>query len=176
MQERHQWSSLNKLQLGRYAEHLAMMRFVEAGLEVYSTEVDDRGIDCLVRYAPGRCLEVQVKSVRKRGEAFIEKKHLGSTPEEIIHRLRSGYCMAFLPFEDGREPDMYLIPGYAWLEPNSLLKDYKKGDRSVGPNIAVNPVKKNSSLLERYRFSQKLLGEIIEEIRNAGKEEAGENI
>ncbi len=28
------------LQVGRYAEHLATMRFIEAGLEVYSTEVD----------------------------------------------------------------------------------------------------------------------------------------
>jgi hypothetical protein len=84
---RYQWSKLTSMQIGRYAEHLGTMRFIEAGLEVYSTEVDDRGIDHLVRYAPGRCLELQVKAVRNRNLTFVLKKHLGATPEEVEHRL-----------------------------------------------------------------------------------------
>lgn len=160
--ERHQWTRLNHLQLGRYAEHIATMRFIEAGLEVYTTEVDDRGIDHLVRYAPGRCLEIQVKAVRNRNVTFVLKKHLGSTPEEVEQRLRSGYCMAFFLFEDGYEPDFFLIPGYAWLSPNALLQDNAAGDRTYGPNFQLNPTTRARAILDRYRFSPDLLQQIID--------------
>lgn len=48
------------------------MRCIEAGLEVYSTEVDDRGIDQRVRYAPGRCMEIQVKAVYESTLTHVE--------------------------------------------------------------------------------------------------------
>ena len=162
--QRYQWSQLSPLQLGRYAEHLATMRFLEAGLEVYTTEVDDRGIDQLIRYAPGKCLEIQVKAVRDRNFTYVQKKHLGGDDNQVQQRLRSGYCMAFFLFEDGSDPDFFLIPGYAWLEPNNLVKDNTVGDKSVGPNFELNPVKKNQSLLDQYRFTTELLEEIIDEI------------
>ena len=160
---RHKWSALSHLQVGRYAEHFATMRFIEAGLEVYSTEVDDRGIDAVVRYGPGRCLEIQVKAVRNRHLTFVEKKHLGATTEEVEQRLKSGYCMAFLLFEDGQEPDFYLIPGYAWLTPNELLRDYP-ADKSTGPNFAITASKKAQPILDQYKFSQSLLDEIIQAV------------
>ena len=162
--ERHQWSKLNHLQIGRYAEYLATMRFIEAGLEVYTTQVDDRGIDHLVRYAPGRCLEIQVKAVRNRNLTFVLKKHLGSSPEEIEQRLHCGYCMAFFLFEDGSEPDFFLIPGYAWLTSNDLLKDNPEGNKTCGPNFQLNPTKKAQPILDQYRFSTSLLQPIIEEV------------
>ncbi len=162
--DRFQWSKLSHLQVGRYAEHIATMRFIEAGLEVYTTEVDDRGIDHLVRYAPGRCLEIQVKSVRGRNLTFVEKKHLGATPQECEERLRAGYCMAFFLFEDGKEPDFFLIPGYAWLTPNDLLKDNPVGDKSVGPYLQLEPTKKAQKILDQYRFSAPLLNEIIRQV------------
>lgn len=161
---RYQWSNLNHLQIGRYAEHIATMRFIEAGLEVYTTEVDDRGIDHLIRYAPGRCLEIQVKSVRGRNLTFVEKKHLGKSPEEIELRLRSGYCMAFFLFEDGYEPDCFLIPGYAWLGPNFLLTDNKIGDKLYGPYFQLNPTKKAQAILDQYRFSFDHLQKILQAI------------
>jgi hypothetical protein len=40
------------------------MDFTLYGFEVYSSEVDDRGIDFVVRSASGRYYDVQVKSVR----------------------------------------------------------------------------------------------------------------
>lgn len=161
---RYQWSKLPPLTLGRYGEHWATLRFIECGLEVYSTEVDDRSIDCLVRYAPGRCLEVQVKAVRKRNITFIEKKHLGSTNKEVRQRLCSGYCVAFFLFEDGREPDMYLLPGYAWLTPGACFVDHMQGNTSVGPNLEIRPSKKYQSTLDQFRFTPSLLAQIIQEI------------
>ena len=43
------WSKLNKLQLGRYAEYYAKMEFTSYGFEVYTSEVDDHGIDFIAK-------------------------------------------------------------------------------------------------------------------------------
>jgi len=45
--ERYDWSCLNALQLGQYAEYLVKIEFTLFGFGVYTAEVDDRGIDCL---------------------------------------------------------------------------------------------------------------------------------
>ncbi len=161
---RYQWSKLSGLQLGRYAEHWAKLRLIEAGYEVYSTEVDDRGIDLLIRIGPGRCLEIQVKAVRKRNLTFIQKKHLGATPAEVEDRLRSGYCMLFMLFADGIEPKVYLIPGYAWLTPNAGIYDNTAGDRQYGPCLEIRPAKKNEPYLEVYRLNELSVPTIIETI------------
>ena len=95
---------------------------------------------------------------------FVERKHLGANPKEVQDRLRSGYCLAFFLFEDGREPDFYLIPGYAWFEPNDLLKDKVVGDKSVGPSLEISPTKKAQSILDQYRFTPQTLQHIIGQI------------
>ncbi len=38
------WSQLNHLQLGRYAEYYAKMEFASYGFDVYTSEVDDHGV------------------------------------------------------------------------------------------------------------------------------------
>ena len=43
------WSNLNHLQLGKYSEYLVIMEFTRYGFDVYSAEVDDKGIDFVVR-------------------------------------------------------------------------------------------------------------------------------
>ena len=42
---RYEWSCLNHLQVGKYAEYFVKMEFTMYGWQVYSTEVDNRGID-----------------------------------------------------------------------------------------------------------------------------------
>ncbi len=48
------WSKLNKLQLGRYAEYYAKMEFASYGFEVYTSEVDDHGIDFIAKEKNGK--------------------------------------------------------------------------------------------------------------------------
>jgi len=45
MAQRQRWSKLSTLQLGRYAEYFVKMEFTLHGFDVYSAEVDDKGID-----------------------------------------------------------------------------------------------------------------------------------
>ncbi|MBP1615460.1 MAG: hypothetical protein H6Q13_2908, partial [Bacteroidetes bacterium] len=65
---------LNKLQLGRYAEYYAKMEFASYGFEVYTSEVDDHGIDFIVKSKDGSFFEIQVKSVRQIGYVFMQKE------------------------------------------------------------------------------------------------------
>lgn len=46
--DRHNWTRLNRLQLGKYAEYLVKMEFVLCGCDVFSSEVDDHGIDFVI--------------------------------------------------------------------------------------------------------------------------------
>ena len=56
------WSELKSMQLGRYAEYYAKMEFASYGYEVYTSEVDDHGVDFVVK-VPGaeKFYEVQVR-------------------------------------------------------------------------------------------------------------------
>ena len=101
------WSKLNSLQLGRYAEYYAKMEFASYGFEVYTSEVDDHGVDFIAKL-PGenRFYEVQVKSLRDYGYIFMAKSKM---PELSDERL-----ICFLHFIDGKLPDVFVIPASAW--------------------------------------------------------------
>jgi predicted GNAT family N-acyltransferase len=47
------WSKLNSLQLGRYAEYYAKMEFASYGFEIYTSELDDHGIDFIAKTKSG---------------------------------------------------------------------------------------------------------------------------
>lgn len=70
---RYEWSRLSRLQVGAYTEFLVKMEFTMLGFQVYRAEVDDRGIDFVVRFGRGPFLEVQVKSLRAMGYVFLQK-------------------------------------------------------------------------------------------------------
>ena len=62
---KHDWSRLNRLQLGKYAEYLAKMEFVLWGCDVFTSDVDDHGIDFVIRTRRGNHYDVQVKIAEK---------------------------------------------------------------------------------------------------------------
>lgn len=71
---RYKWSRLNHLQLGRYAEYFVKMEFTLFGFDVYTAEVDDKGIDFVVRKDATQYYDVQVKSVFKSTYIFMQKE------------------------------------------------------------------------------------------------------
>jgi hypothetical protein len=64
---KYQWSRLNKQQVGAYTEYYVKMELTLHGFQVYTTEVDDRGIDFVAQYSEGPFIKVQVKSLRSMG-------------------------------------------------------------------------------------------------------------
>ena len=148
----YSWRHLNHLQIGRYAEYLVKMACTLHGFDVYGAEVDDRGIDFVLRAEPVGYYDVQVKSLRGSGYVFAPK----STFEPITRRL-----VAVVQFIERAAPSMYLIPGTSWQTPTPLLvgRDYL-GMKSP-PEWGVNMSKKNRAELEQHRFdltARKLAG------------------
>jgi hypothetical protein len=142
------WSKLNNLQLGKYSEYLAKMEFMKHGFDVYTSEVDDKGIDLVIR-APGpKYYDIQVKSARNHNYIFFHKSKVN-----IYENLYA----AVLLFSDKDEPDFYLIPSIAWRLPNALFTDKKYEGLKSPPEYGLNISQKNMYLLEEYRFHKTIM-------------------
>ena len=100
------WSILNHLQLGKYGEYFAKMEFTKAGFDVYTTEVDDKGIDFVVRKNENEYFDIQVKSIRNSNYVFMKK--------DVFVPKKNLYLTLIL-FEENKEPSLLLIPSLDWL-------------------------------------------------------------
>ena len=87
------WSKLSPLQLGRYAEYYAKMEFASYGFEVYTSEVDDHGVDFIAKNPNNKQFyEVQVKSIRNAGYVFVQKDKI---------ELQENWLLCLMRFVDG---------------------------------------------------------------------------
>jgi hypothetical protein len=124
--ERHNWSRLNRLQLGKYAEYLAKMEFILHGCDVFTSEVDDHGIDFVVRTCAGRHYDVQVKSYRPAANKYVylEKSKFPISPQSLL---------ALVQFVDGEPATLFLVPSCVEGTPNPILesRDYGEGKKSA---------------------------------------------
>ena len=144
-----EWSNLTPLQLGRYAEYYAKMEFASYGYEVFTSEVDDKGVDFVCRKIVDPFCEIQVKAVRKYNPTFMLKDHMD------VKSINRFTCL--LRFEDGSLPEVYLIPASAWGTPNALLKGYGyEGKKKSRPDWSINLSKKNMPLLQEFEISKTL--------------------
>ena len=144
------WSKLNSLQLGRYAEYFAKMEFASYGLEVYTCEVDDHGVDFIVKDKNGRFCEIQVKSLRNKGYVFMAKNKFDISNKNLY--------LTLLLFEDGKNPDIFLIPSAAWEVPNEVFvdRDYDKPGQTSKPEYGINISNKNYDILEIFKFEESI--------------------
>ena len=140
------WSMLNSLQLGRYAEYYAKMEFASHGLDVYASEVDDHGIDFIIKTKSGRFLEIQVKSVRQTNYVFMQKEKWNIEDANTY--------LALLLFKDEKLPNVYLIPAMAWKTPSSLLCDKDYEGLKSKPEYGLNLSKKNLPLLREFAIEE----------------------
>ncbi len=144
------WSELSPLQLGRYAEYYAKMEFSSYGFDVYTSEVDDHGIDFVAKNKAGVFYEIQVKSVRNDNYVFIRKS-------KII--IDDNHLVCFIRFIDDMLPDCYVFPTTVFKEPDGSLfssKDYE-GLKSQ-PEYGINVKKKeNLETMQKYGVEKMLL-------------------
>lgn len=135
------WNALNSMQLGKYAEYYAKMELSSYGLDVYTSEVDDYGIDFVVKIN-NRFIEFQVKSILRTDYVFMTKRHWVITNENLY--------LFLMIFEQGKEPQPYIIPATAWRVPNDLLKIRNYDGLKSEPEYGMNLSKKNRPLLEEF--------------------------
>lgn len=149
--QRHQWSRLTGQQLGRYAEYLVKMEFTLCGCDVYSAEVDDKGIDFVVRTEGGQYYDVQVKSARDCNYIYAKKTKLP---------LRGNLLVAVVLFSDNEAPILYLIPSTVWRTPNSLFVSRDYAGKKTEPEWGLNLTKRNLHLLDTFSF-EKVVGDLL---------------
>ena len=92
-----EWSKLNHLQLGQYGEYYAKMEFTSYNYEVYTSEVDDHGVDFVAK-APGTntFCEIQVKSMCKGSYIFISKDKIEMDDRHLVCFLHLLYMLLLL--------------------------------------------------------------------------------
>jgi len=145
------WSNLNHLQLGKYAEYYVKMMFLMYGFDVYTPEVDDKGIDFIIVNGSGNVFKMQVKSIRGMNYVFVHKDKFP---------LSNDLFLVLVVFNDGKLPEIYLIPSIDWSNTNDLLVDRDYKDKKSKPEYGLNLSNKNMKLLEKYKI-EKHIGELF---------------
>ncbi len=138
---RYAWSKLNRLQKGTYGEYLAKMEFVMYGYLVFTAEIDDRGIDFVVRNDQGVHYDVQVKTVTKGNYTWI-------TRSKFVKSL--WVCLVCLT--EGNPPALYLFSGHDWDRDKSGLLQHRKYPSAKESEYGFHFTKKREAHLETYRF------------------------
>ena len=141
------WEALNRLQVGRYGEYLAKMEFTLLGFDVYGSEVDDKGIDFVVRRAVDHFYDIQVKTVRLPSGYYTYFR-------KSVFEPRASLIATLVVLRQGQSPQLFLIPSLAWLTPDGLLSDMAYEGKKSQPEWGIRLVQKNLPLLDRFEFAR----------------------
>lgn len=143
------WSKLNHLQLGKYGEYFAKMEFSKAGFDIYTSEVDDKGIDFIIRKNDNEHYDVQVKSARSYSYVFMRKE---------VFNPRENLLLALILFEEGKLPTLCLVPSLDWKKKNNqYLSENNYEHKKSKPEWAVKITKANlDDFKEKYNFDKQI--------------------
>lgn len=143
------FDNLNNIQIGKIGEYWVKLNLTLYGVDVYTTEVDDKGIDFILRVNASQYIDIQVKTIRKAktGYVFVTK-------ECWKDGLRDNLYLALVILENYKEPSTYLIPSTAWNNPTDLLRDrnYDSLSQKSKPEWGINLSMKNDYLLDQYSW------------------------
>jgi len=139
------WKHLNHLQVGKYAEYLVKIALVSHGLDVYSSEVDDRGIDFVVKRDHETYFDIQVKSIRGLNYIFFPKSKF---------MPRANLFAAVAVFIENEDSHLFLIPSMHWQRPNGLLVERDYEGLPSQPEWGLNISRKNWPLLSDYQMEK----------------------
>lgn len=144
LMDRYKWSRLNTLQVHKYSEYFVKMEFTLFGFDVYQREVDDKGIDFVIRKGHDRYYDVKVKSVRGFNYIFFRKDNF---------ELRDNLFAAVVILNEDQAPKLFLVPSMVWLNPNALFvsRDYGPPKKSK-PEWGIGLSPRNYPLLQPYAF------------------------
>lgn len=153
------WSrkELTSQKLGTFCEYYAKMSLASYGMSIYTSEVDDHGIDFIAESRKG-FLKFQVKAIRQgTGYVFMRKEHFDISDPSL-------YLMLLL-LRDGEHPAVYLVPATTWSHDNSNIFVYHsyEGKKSK-PEYGINLSARNIPLMEPFKLEH-MIGEIDQDLR-----------
>ena len=133
--------------VGTFCEHYAKMVLLSYGVDVYTPERDDHGIDFVAEGRKG-FLKFQVKSSRSFNQVTMEKNKFNIEDDSL-------FLFLMLLF-DGEHPHSYLIPATAWQQGGKLLVSHDCVGKKSKPSHDVNISRKNMPELEKYRLETRI--------------------
>jgi hypothetical protein len=139
------WSRLNHLQLGKYAEYFIKMEFVLLGCDVFTSEVDNHGIDFVVRTPVGNHYDVQVKSFRSQPSkgtpyVFLQKSKFRDHPALLL---------ALIHFVDGELPNLFLVRSRTTEGMNPIFESRDYEGKKSEPEWGLTMSKKKLAALAK---------------------------
>lgn len=147
------------LHLGRIGELLMQAEFIKNGFDVFSTEVDDKGVDLVVKNEHGEYFDIQVKTSNQT-YVFMRKE---------VFKPRTNLYVALLILDKKENQFFILIPSLDFknkLLPTFLVdKKYegvnKKGEKlKSAPEYGIYTSNVHlDKIIERYTFS-KIIGNL----------------
>ena len=144
------YSHLNHLQIGRIGEYWVKIWLTLLGYDAYTNDVDDKGIDFVIRLNEEKHVDIQVKTMRGESSyVFVNKESWKSG-------LRRNLYLALVILKNNASPTIYFIPSIDWLKPNNLLRDhdYSKEGQTSKPDWGINVSKKNMEILKQYDLTK----------------------
>ena len=120
-------SDLTRQKLGTFCEYYAKMSLASYGVSIYTSEVDDHGIDFIAE-SKREFLKFQVKAIRKgTGYVFMREEYFDISDQSLY--------LFLLLLNDGEHPIEYLIPATTWDNDSSNIFVYHsyKGKKSKPP-------------------------------------------
>jgi len=141
------WSKLSPLQVGRYAEQLVALELTGSACQVFSSEVDDRGIDFVVRTETGKYYDLQVKSARLNKTKYI------FFPKDKF-QLRPNLWAAVVLLVDDELPRIFLFPSEVWMRPNVLFSDRSYAGKKSKPEWGLSLSNKHREALDKFSFGK----------------------
>lgn len=146
---RYAWSSLNRIQKGTYGEYFAKMEFTMYGFEVYTSEVDDRGVDFVVRRPPGGFFDIQVKTITDMNLAYVNKNKF---------KQIDSYLVLLVRLHEGEPPQLFVFRGIDWDNSNKLLVYNPYDGKKSAPAYEVHLTKDREEMLSKYSFDRVVPG------------------
>ena len=142
-------SNLTAQKLGTFCEYYAKMTLASYGLDVYTSEVDDHGIDFITESKNG-FLKFQVKAIRTATSqyVFMRKEYFDIGDKNLF--------LFLLLLTDGEYPDVYLVPTSAWQQESKVFVYHAYEGKKSKPEYGVNISKKNMAELEKYKLASML--------------------
>lgn len=111
-------------QLRKHAEHLVMLEFIKAGVEVFQNESNIGMVDFIIKNKFGSYQEVslQVLNLEAERSVKIPKSELGFI-------LPGNLWIALVLFMKEMEPAVYLIPSKVFENPNEIFVNNEQIER-----------------------------------------------
>lgn len=144
------WSrnDLTAQAVGTFCEHYAKTVLLSYGVDVYTPERDDHGIDFVAEGRKG-FLKFQVKGIRSSSQYVFMRKEYFDVEDDAMFLI-------LLLLVDGEEPDMYIIPASAWRQESQVFVSHDYEGKKSKPEYGINISKKNMQELVKYRLGNML--------------------